>query len=59
MVSVTTDGFVTDIPDLEMKVQSLKGESKSLLHEYKLLREELSGDPTGLELKHSGPGIIS
>jgi len=60
VVSVTTDGFVTNIPELEMKLQSIKvEEEKSLLQEYKHLRLELSGNPDGIELKHSGPGIIS
>jgi hypothetical protein len=54
VVSVTTDGFITNINNLESK---LKG--NLLLTEFNKLREELSGDDTGLEIKNYGKGIIS
>lgn len=53
VVSVTTDGFITNISDLEEKI------SKNFLFaEYKKIRQSLAGDDTGLELKSKGVGII-
>ena len=54
VVSVTTDGFITNISDLESKIAK-----NFLLGEFKQSREVLSGDNTGLELKCSGRGIIA
>jgi len=60
VVSVTTDGFITNIPDLEVKILALeKDENMSLIKEYRKIREELSGDPSALEVKHEGVGMIS
>lgn len=59
IVSVTTDGFITDLDNLEEKILSDCSNSCNLLKEYRKIRKILSGDPTGLELKHSGKGIIS
>ena len=56
IVSVTTDGFITNIEDLEAK---LIDNSNSLMKEFKILRADLSGNDLGLELKNSGKGIIS
>jgi hypothetical protein len=55
IVSVTTDGFITDIIDLESKLNGV------LFSVFKNLRRDISGDPNalGLELKHSGVGVIS
>ena len=53
-VSATTDGFVTDMKDLEGKLSEYL-----LFAEYKKIRMHLSGDNTGLELKSSGVGIIA
>lgn len=60
VVSVTTDGFITDIGNLEDKLLGLLGE-KSLFKQYRLFRSVLTKDPNsnGLELKHDGSGIIS
>lgn len=55
VVSVTTDGFITNIADLENQLIS-KG---SLIREYKEIRSSLCGDDKALELKSSGVGIIS
>lgn len=52
VVSVTTDGFITTVKDLE---QILTG---YLLRSYQKIRDELSGDPTSLELKTSGKGVM-
>jgi hypothetical protein len=57
IVSCTTDGFVTDVGNLEEKILLLDGDS--LLKRYRSIRNELSGDYTGLELKHEGKGITS
>lgn len=54
VVSVTTDGFITDIEDLELKISN-----RLLLSKYKEIRSELSGDSTGLELKSSGVGVMA
>ena len=54
VVSVTTDGFITNVHSLEKKVSE-----KYLMSEYKKIRLDLSGDNSGLELKHSGKGIIA
>lgn len=59
LISVTTDGFITDVSDLESKILNLKGRSKSLLSEYKNLRLDLLNDDTSLEIKKSGKGIVS
>ena len=62
IVSVTTDGFITDIPGLEDSILNFeKGDDDGLimLKLYKKARVELSGDDTGLELKSSGSGILS
>jgi len=110
VVSVTTDGFITDLADLESRILNTQSEEPkrfnptleglekltgfdeegniiqldlldggkigkgcivfpkklsteslklSLLKEYKKTREFLSGDPTCLELKHDGVGVMS
>jgi hypothetical protein len=60
VVSVTTDGFITDIACLESRViASLPPSPKdiSLLTEYRKARELLSGDPVSLELKNEKRGL--
>jgi hypothetical protein len=59
VVSVTTDGFITDIQNLEEKILALKGRDKSLIQEYKDLRKDLLNDDTSLEIKKFGKGIVS
>lgn len=64
MVSVTTDGFITDIDELEKRILDAPGISKSskeitLLNEYRKMREVLSGDPSGLEIKGEGCSLMS
>lgn len=56
VVSVTTDGFITDLENIE---KIMVGEKSLLFNTFKELRERLSGDNTGLELKTSGKGVIS
>jgi len=56
VVSVTTDGFITNIEGLESKILD---KNDSLIKEFKKLRFELSDDDSGLEIKNSGKGIIS
>jgi hypothetical protein len=58
VVSVTTDGFITDIPDLENSLLgSIKASEFSLLKEYRSIREHLSGNPSGLEVKNEKRGF--
>jgi len=61
IVSVTTDGFITNIPDLENEILSntLCKETNYLLRCFRSLRKELSGSETSLELKQVSQGIIS
>jgi hypothetical protein len=53
VVSVTTDGFITDVEDLESKIDGY------LLHQFQSARVELSGDGQGLELKNAGCGVMA
>ena len=54
VVSVTTDGFITNISELENKISD-----NFLLSEFKKIRAALSGDNKALELKTNGNGIIA
>jgi hypothetical protein len=53
-VSVTTDGFITNIDNLEKLVSG-----NYLMKEFKIIRSNLSGDNLGLEVKGSGLGVFS
>lgn len=57
VISCTTDGFITNIDDLENKIGNLK--VNTFIKLYQKIREDLSNNPTSLELKHKGEGIIS
>lgn len=66
VVSVTTDGFITDIPDLENKIldyiKKAKVENPNrffLIELLQIWREKLSNDPHTIELKKEGMGILS
>ena len=61
IVSVTTDGFITNIEDLENRLLSLNIEDRPLFTKYRALRLDLSGesDSNALEVKKEGKGIIS
>jgi hypothetical protein len=73
VVSVTTDGFITDIKNLESKILKLPKHNNTLLRLYRKLRIELTtkndpvtkqpnlttADPRGLELKTFGKGVLS
>jgi len=54
VVSVTTDGFITNVDQLESKISG-----NFLFKEFKKIRKLLSCDDTGLELKSSGVGIVA
>jgi hypothetical protein len=54
VVSVTTDGFITNIENLEFKLSS-----KFFLTEYQRIRGELSGDCTSLDVKSRGRGVMA
>lgn len=58
-MSVTTDGFITDISDLETKMLDLPDEEIPLFTKYRLLRFGLVKNSTSLELKKSGKGVLS
>lgn len=59
VVSVTTDGFVTDYPNLIAELDLNINKGFSLYAEYCKIRKELSGNGIGLEEKGSGAGIVS
>jgi hypothetical protein len=67
VISVTTDGFVTDIDNLESKLSNIDGSLMRLFREARLFLTEEGKDKdkdkkvddSVLELKHSGRGIIS
>jgi len=59
IVSVTTDGFITDIENLEAKLLDLPEEDTLLLRKYKELRFDLSDCNDALELKSCSKGVIS
>jgi hypothetical protein len=64
IVSVTTDGFITDIPNLEnLLLEKInKGEWKGdLLKLYRTWRSEITNGakPEALEVKQSGPNMMS
>lgn len=61
VVSVTTDGFITDIKDLENVIlnSKSKGISKTFLNLYRSTREYLCGNPEALEMKNSVRGLLS
>ena len=54
VVSVTTNGFITNLENLESKI-----EGNFLLKEFKNIRLSLSNNNSGLELKSTGKGVIS
>jgi hypothetical protein len=59
IVSATTDGFITDIEDLESKLMNLPKNKINLFNMYRKSRENLSGDSTALEIKKEGLKMIS
>jgi hypothetical protein len=54
VVSVTTDGFITNLSNLEGRISE-----KLLFSEFKKIRKILSDDDTGMELKNHGRGILA
>lgn len=59
VVSVTTDGFMTNLENVEDLILNNKSLNSYLLKSYRYIREILSNEGVGLELKNSGVGIIS
>jgi len=59
ITSVTTDGFVSDVSNLEEKLLADKTLKTILLQEYRNARYWLSKDPSALELKTYGKGILT
>jgi hypothetical protein len=60
IVSVTTDGFITNIKDLEsVLINELPEEDTILLRKYRELRQDLSGKCDALEIKCESKGVIS
>lgn len=58
VVSVTTDGFITDIENLELKLLDIKGKTP-FLNLFRRIRKNLSGDESAYETKNEGEGIIT
>lgn len=58
VVSVTTDGFITNLKDLELNLNG-KTDTNLLFNEFKLIRLLLSSNDDALEVKSSGKGILS
>ncbi|KAG0632573.1 hypothetical protein HOY80DRAFT_1071307 [Tuber brumale] len=58
VVSCTTDGFVTDIDNLEELILKEFPEDDSLLQAYRNIRDILSGIPEALEVKTVVNGLI-
>jgi len=61
VVSVTTDGFITDIKELESVILSNKSLDTTLLSEFKSIRNDIlnSTDANALEVKFKDKGIIT
>lgn len=61
VVSVTTDGFITDVANLELKLLSLPEFDRPLFTKYRELRKDLAGEgkEDALEVKKEGKGILS
>jgi len=61
IISVTTDGFLTNIEGLEELIinNPICKDNNILLTKFKELRNKLSGDSTSLELKQISEGIAS
>lgn len=62
VVSATTDGFITDVENLENKILDLQvkeNKVRSLLREYRNSRKYLSDNIEGLEVKKFGKDILS
>lgn len=62
VVSATTDGFITDVEDLENKILDLQvkeNKVRSLLREYRNSRKYLSNNIEGLEVKKFGKDILT
>lgn len=61
VLSVTTDGFVTNIKDLESNLLSLNKKKNDipLFTLYRKLREDLSNNPEALENKKKASGMLS
>ena len=57
VTSVTTDGFVSNIKDLELKALRILPEN-SLLRKYRDVRNKLSGEHEALEIKTTSKGIM-
>jgi len=61
VIACTTDGFVTNIPDLENEILNYHesiGFKNSFLKQYRDIRNKLSGDPAALEVKTNVRGLI-
>jgi hypothetical protein len=60
VISATTDGFITDLDDLETKLHTLPLEQTRFLRYFRLMRRLLSNNPQSLEKKHEETsGILS
>jgi hypothetical protein len=58
-VSVTTDGFITNMDNIEDRILKDSSLNSYLLKSYRYIRNILSREVIALELKNSGKGIMS
>ena len=60
VVSVTTDGFITNVKNLEDELLKLPTKETPLLQRYRMLTKQLDNDEArALEVKSGGKGIVS
>lgn len=59
VVSATTDGFITNLEELEDKLLELPSEKTNLHRMYRKSRLDLSENSNALEVKKQGIGIVS
>lgn len=59
VVSVTTDGFITDIQDLEKRLMELPPEDTYFVRLYQKMRSMLEFPPEAFEVKNMGLGLAS
>jgi hypothetical protein len=59
VISVTTDGFLTDVSNLEEAVLKNNNKTSVLLRVYKSIREVLCNDSNSLELKGVNDRMLS
>lgn len=59
VISVTTDGFVTNVEKVEEKVKNLPEKNRKMLECYQDFRKKLNFETKAYEEKSSGEGIVT